>query len=99
MLCVHGCKSLMHESIDLADRNRWDRLVVLCCLQSEHHLGIYSKVKLPDETRFALLCGALAARYRAETVEGIDPRITARGIVITSSASNGLPKWGILDDA
>jgi hypothetical protein len=84
LLCVHGCKSLTHESIELAARKGWAWLAVPCCLQSEHHLDGTS-LKLPDETRFAVLCGALALKHGAETVAYIDSRITARGIVLSSS--------------
>jgi hypothetical protein len=84
LLCVHGCKSLTHESIELAIRKQWAWLAIPCCLQVEHHLDGTS-LKLSDDTRFALLCGALALRHQAETVASIDPRITARGIVLSSS--------------
>jgi hypothetical protein len=84
LLCVHGCKSLTHESIELAARNKWAWLVLPCCLQSEHHLET-TVLKLPDDIRFALLCGVLAAKHKAETVAYINPRITARGIVLSSS--------------
>ena len=83
LLCVHGCKSLTHESIELAERNNWAWLSLPCCLQSENHLETSFK-KVADETRFAMLCGAIAAKYQAETVTTIDSRITARGIVLAS---------------
>jgi SAM-dependent methyltransferase len=88
LLCVHGCKSLTHESIELAARKGWAWLAVPCCLQSEHHLPDKTSLhRLPDQTRFAVLCGALAFKHEAETLAYIDPRITARGIVLSSSGS------------
>ena len=36
----------------------------------------------PDETRHALLCGALAERYAAALVTAIDRRITNRHVLI-----------------
>lgn len=89
LLCVHGCKSLTHESIELATRKQWGWLALPCCLQSEHHLK-GTTLKLTDDTRFALLCGALAATHKAESVAYIDPRITARGIVLSSSCPSKL---------
>lgn len=85
LLCVHGCKSLTHESIELAERNNWAWLSLPCCLQSENHLDESTSLKVSDDTRFAMLCGAIAAKYQPETITTIDSRITARGIVLTSS--------------
>ena len=39
-------------------------------------------VRLPDDVRYAMLCGALAHEYGALFAWPIDPRITARGIVL-----------------
>lgn len=86
LLCVHGCKSLTHESIELAKASQWAWLVLPCCLQSENHLSSTTTLsKVPDGTRFAMLCGAMTAKYEPETVSLIDARITARGIVLASS--------------
>ena len=88
VLCVHGCKALTHESIELAQHHHWAWLVLPCCLQAEHHLGDATSLKgVSDDVRFAMLCGAMAAKYQAETVAMIDSKITARGIVLSSSSS------------
>jgi hypothetical protein len=42
-------------------------------------------LSLPDRTRHAVLCGALAAQSGAESILNIDPRITARGLVLASA--------------
>jgi len=83
LLCVHGCKSLTHESIELACSNNWSWLSLPCCLQAEHHLDASMKVK--DDTRFGILCGAIAAKYKADSIAEIDSRITGRGIVLSFS--------------
>ena len=83
LLCVHGCKSLTHESIELACSNNWSWLSLPCCLQAEHHLDASMKVK--DDTRFGILCGAIAAKYKADSITEIDSRITGRGIVSSFS--------------
>mmetsp|Transcript_25970 Transcript_25970/g.62353 ORF Transcript_25970/g.62353 Transcript_25970/m.62353 type:complete len:338 (+) Transcript_25970:725-1738(+) len=87
LLCVHGCKSLTHESIELAERNMWAWLSLPCCLQSENHLDEKTSLHLDDTTRFAMLCGAITAKYKPDTVTTIDSRITARGIVLASSGA------------
>jgi len=84
LLCVHGCKSLTHESIELAEANAWAWLSLPCCLQAEHHLDPRTNLKVDDDMRFTMLCGAIAAKYNAGTVSSIDRRITGRGIVLTS---------------
>ena len=86
ILCVHGCKELTHESIELAKENKWAWLSVPCCLQANDHLDENTSLKIKsDHTRYAMLCGAIAANYHPETVSTIDSRITGRGIVLASS--------------
>lgn len=85
LLCVHGCKSLTHESIELALSNHWAWLSLPCCLQADNHMD--ANLKVDDDTRFSLLCGAIAAKYKADTISSIDRRITGRGIVISSSGN------------
>eukprot|EP00536_Pseudo-nitzschia_multiseries_P011551 jgi/Psemu1/206144/e_gw1.400.18.1 len=86
MLCVHGCKELTHESIELARDRGWAWLAVPCCLQAGDHLDRVESMHVSsDHTRYAMLCGAIAGKYRAETVTTIDGRITGRGIVLASS--------------
>jgi hypothetical protein len=83
---VHGCKELTHESIELAKEKNWAWLSVPCCLQANDHLDENTSLKIKsDHTRYAMLCGAIAANYHPETVSTIDSRITGRGIVLASS--------------
>jgi hypothetical protein len=85
LLCVHGCKSLTHDSIELAKKHNWAWLTLPCCLQAENHFGEKTSMKVSDATRFAMLCGAIAAKYDPEMVTAIDSRITGRGIILASS--------------
>jgi hypothetical protein len=86
VLCVHGCKELTHESIELAKENNWAWLSVPCCLQANDHLNENTSLKIKsDHTRYAMLCGAIAANHNPDTVSTIDSRITGRGIVLASS--------------
>jgi SAM-dependent methyltransferase len=85
LLCVHGCKKLTHESIELAIRNKWAWLSLPCCLQTENHFEDLSFKKVDDQTRFLMLCGAIASKYDADSISSIDSRVSARGIVIASS--------------
>ena len=92
LLCVHGCKSLTHESIELAISRNWAWLSLPCCLQAENHINSeQTSLKVTDNVRFAMLCGAIVAKYEPEMVTTIDSRITGRGIVLASSInSNGI---------
>jgi SAM-dependent methyltransferase len=86
VLCVHGCKELTHESIELAREKDFAWLAIPCCLQKVDHLGEATALKVQsDHTRYAMLCGAIAANYQPETITTIDSRITGRGIVLASS--------------
>ena len=40
---------------------------------------------LPDDLRYAMLCGAMAATYQAKSVGAIDRRITNRAIVLSGA--------------
>ena len=58
-----------------------------CCLQVSEYVD--ARVKLPDEVRYALLCGAMAAQFEAQLVESIDCRISKRAIVISGAGGPG----------
>mmetsp|Transcript_9749 Transcript_9749/g.20662 ORF Transcript_9749/g.20662 Transcript_9749/m.20662 type:complete len:432 (-) Transcript_9749:45-1340(-) len=89
VLCVHGCKELTHESIELAIDRDWAWLAIPCCLQAGDHLDDSTNLKIKsDHTRYAMLCGAIAGKYHPESVSTIDSRITGRGIVLASSGGN-----------
>ena len=80
VLCVHGCNEVNRDAIEFAKRGAAAWLVLPCCLRVALYMD--GSVKLPDDTRYALLCGAMAGEYDAELVESIDRRISPRAIVI-----------------
>ena len=90
LLCVHGCKSLTHDSIELAIRRNWAWLSLPCCLQAENHISEKTSLKVADEVRFAMLCGAIVTKYEPEMVTTIDSRITGRGIVLASPGNSSV---------
>ena len=88
VLCVHGCKELTHESIEVARERNWPWLAVPCCLQAEDQLGEDTALKIQsDHTRYAFLCGAIAANHHPDIITTIDTRITGRNIVMASSGN------------
>ena len=42
-----------------------------------------ASLRLPDDTRYAFLCGSMAAAYGADRVAALDARITPRAIVLS----------------
>jgi SAM-dependent methyltransferase len=89
VLCVHGCKELTHESIELAREHEFAWLALPCCLQEKDHLSKGSLKIKSDATRYAMLCGVLAANHDPEVVTTIDSRITGRNIVLASAGGKG----------
>ena len=81
VLCVHGCGPANQQAIELARRGGAPWLVVPCCLCTDLYLQTDS-LHLLDDTRYAFLCGAMAATYGADRVASLDPRITPRAIVL-----------------
>lgn len=86
MICLHGCNEANEDAIEMAVQNKaagW--LVMPCCIRSDQYLGSHCTVKLQDDARYALLCGALARHYYAQLVTAIDSRISNKCIIIAGS--------------
>ena len=82
VLCVHGCGPANQQAIELARRGGAPWLVVPCCLCADLYLAA-EHLRLPDDTRYTFLCGAMAGAYGADRVTTLDPRITPRAIVLS----------------
>ena len=82
VLCVHGCNEVNRLAVRCARRGGAGWLLVPCCLQVDAYLPASYSVRLSDEVRYALLCGAMASEYGAAVVWALDSRITGRGIVL-----------------
>ena len=52
-----------------------------CCVAGRGGGGA-GAVRLDDDARYAVLCGAMASEHRAQLVTQIDSKITARPIVL-----------------
>ena len=92
VVVVHGCDDANAVALDLARAARAHWVVVPCCLKANLYLANARAGKqksnrspvapLDDDTRYVLLCGALAAKYDADLYTCIDRRITGRHLVI-----------------
>ena len=83
VLCVHGCNEVNVQAVDLAKRADAAWLAVPCCLKAELYMPAAASLRLPDDTRYAFLCGSMAAAYGADRVAALDARITPRAIVLS----------------
>lgn len=83
ILCVHGCNEVNVQAVDLAKRADAAWLAVPCCLKAELYMPDATSLRLPDDTRYAFLCGSMAASYGADRVAALDARITPRAIVLS----------------
>ena len=82
VLCVHGCNEVNRDAVELARKAAVGWVAIPCCLRVELYLSV-DHFKLPDELRYAVLCGAMASCYQAKSVAVINRRITNRAIVLT----------------
>mmetsp|Transcript_2252 Transcript_2252/g.3485 ORF Transcript_2252/g.3485 Transcript_2252/m.3485 type:complete len:271 (-) Transcript_2252:35-847(-) len=84
VVCVHGCGQVNQHTIEMAISSGAAGWAVLpCCIVKESYLDASCSVQLSgDSTRYHVLCGALAHRYRAQLVAEIDQRITNRYVFI-----------------
>jgi len=87
VLAIHGCNEVNRQAIEMARRADAAWLVLPCCLQVSEYVD--ARVKLPDQVRYALLCGAMAEQFEAQLVESIDCRISKRAIVISGGGGGG----------
>ena len=98
VLCVHGCNEVNRDAVELARKASVGWVAIPCCLRVELYLSV-EHFKLPDELRYAVLCGAMASCYQAKSVAVIDRRITNRAIVLTgglTEVSTRLQEAGLL---
>jgi hypothetical protein len=83
MICLHGCNEVNQQAIDLAlSHGATGWLVMPCCITADQYLGNTCKVRLSDEQRYSMLCGAMASSYDAQLVTNIDCQITNRSIML-----------------
>ena len=91
VVVVHGCDDANAVALDMAARRRSAWLVVPCCLKAPNYLDRARTDRkssrsptavLDDETRYALLCGALAHKYGADLTTMVDRRVTGRHLVL-----------------
>lgn len=82
VVCLHGCGEINEISINLAVDREAGWIVMPCCIKKGQYLHESCNVLLDDDTRYQMLCGALANQFDAQVLVSIDRRITNRPILI-----------------
>lgn len=84
VVAVHACNKLNADAVDFAVERGAAWVVLPCCLPQARYLPRTQTVgsRPSDHDRFALLVGAMALHYGAETLTTIDARITPRNLAL-----------------
>ena len=88
VLCVHGCNDASKAAVELAQQHSAGWAVVPCCMQNGYAPSVES-LRLSDEHRYVLLCGAMAATYRASVVWSLEARVTPRSVILAAAPREG----------
>ena len=86
VVCIHGCNEASRAAVDLARGHGAGWMVVPCCMPNAYAPRVQS-LRLDDETRYALLCGALAESHEASIVWSLPERVTPRSIVLADTCT------------
>ena len=81
VLAVHACGDANDHVVGMARAAGAAWCVMPCCVAGRGGGGA-GAVRLDDDARYAVLCGAMASEHRAQLVTQIDSKITARPIVL-----------------
>eukprot|EP00873_Tetraselmis_striata_P023886 jgi/Tetstr1/444150/TSEL_032046.t1 len=88
VLAIHACGGANTAAIGAAAAAGAPWAAMPCCMRAEDYLPGVSVSRLPNSQRYAMLCGAMAARYGAQMVRAIDERITDRNILLAGGINS-----------
>jgi SAM-dependent methyltransferase len=89
VVCLHGCGEVNEIAIEMARDEKASGWVVMpCCILKDQYLDGCNVDLSHDNTRYSMLCGALANRYNAQRIAAIDTRITNRPIIIAGGVGH-----------
>ena len=106
VLAVHACGDANDHVVGMARAAGAAWCVMPCCVAGRGG-GAAGAMRLDDDARYAVLCGAMASEHRAQLVTQIDAKITARPIVLLGGladddggpSDDGGPRTGPQDAA
>ena len=107
VFAIHACDDANIVVVDHATRAGAQWLVVPCCLKADNYLDVKGDrrssrsrtANLADDQRYALLCGALAAKFGATLTSAIDHRVTRRNVVLAGGDAEAARTGGDADAA
>ena len=102
VVALHACTEANFAAAEMAQRHGAKWVLMPCCMRTDACAPAGCQLRrCADDTRHALLCGSLAARYGCELLVQADRRITNRNIVLCggSGASGAEPVRFLLPHA
>ena len=93
VVALHACTEANGAAVDLAQSLGALWCLMPCCMRSDAcaPAGCQLMCGRHDDSRHALLCGALAERHGAQLVAAIDRRVTNRNLVLCGGGAPGGP--------
>ena len=90
IVALHACTEANPAAIELATSHDALWAVMPCCMKTNACAPKDCQLlRCPDDTRHALLCGALAERCQADLIVSVERKVTNRNILICGGASGG----------
>ena len=102
VVALHACTEANFAAVEMAQRHAAKWVLMPCCMRTDACAPAGCQLRrCADDTRHALLCGSLAARYGCELLVQADRRVTNRNIVLCggSGASAANPVRFLLPPA
>jgi len=102
VVALHACTEANFAAVEMAQRHDAKWVLMPCCMRTDACAPAGCQLRrCADDTRHALLCGSLAARYGCELLVQVDRRVTNRNIVLCggSGASSADPVRFLLPPA
>ena len=82
VVALHGCNESTRDALVLARNAGALWCVMPCCVVKDLYMPECVLSNLDDATRYAFLCGALAAKYGASLARAVDRRVTNRPVML-----------------
>ena len=90
VVALHACTEANFAAVEMALRHGAKWVLMPCCMRTDACAPAGCQLRrCADDTRHALLCGSLAARYACELLVQVDRRITNRNIVLCGGSGAG----------
>ena len=82
VICIHACNEANVVAMEMARAASAGFAAMPCCVRDGLYGNGFHCRHVVDDTRYAVMVGAMANEYRAHVVRSIDRRITNRHLVM-----------------